>query len=160
MRMARQTPHPSASGAGLAPVVVQSRDSARQFFFAVWAKHRQARPLEPLERLVAEVIVLHPEYHALLDAGPQGRAVDYGNAAPEHNPFLHMGLHIALREQVAADRPAGIARLHGLAIANAEQGHAAEHRMLDCLAEELWRAQSAGRLPDEQAYLSALRGLR
>ena len=141
-------------------MLVQSRDSARQFFFEVWAKHRQGQPLEPMERLVAEVIALHPEYHALLDAGQQGLAGDYGSAAPEHNPFLHMGLHIALREQVAADRPAGIALLHAQRLANDDRPHAAEHRMIECLAEELWRAQSAGRLPDEAAYLVALRALR
>ncbi len=26
----------------------------------------------------------------------------------ETNPFLHMGMHLALQEQVALDRPAGI----------------------------------------------------
>ncbi|WP_204318325.1 DUF1841 family protein [Serratia marcescens] len=26
----------------------------------------------------------------------------------ETNPFLHMGLHLAVREQVATDRPQGI----------------------------------------------------
>ena len=37
--------------------------------------------------------------------------------------------------------------------------HAAEHRMIDCLAEALWEAQRQNRPPDEAAYLERLRKL-
>jgi hypothetical protein len=37
--------------------------------------------------------------------------------------------------------------------------HAAEHAMLEPLAEALWEAQRNGRAPDEQAYLDKLRKL-
>jgi hypothetical protein len=37
--------------------------------------------------------------------------------------------------------------------------HSAEHAMIECLAEALWQAQRAGRLPDEQQYLETLRRL-
>ncbi|HRP88368.1 MAG TPA: DUF1841 family protein, partial [Gammaproteobacteria bacterium] len=104
---------------------------------------------------VADVIEQHPEYHALL--GRDGDALDR-DWTPEHgesNPFLHMGLHLALREQVATDRPAGIAALHRrLAARHGE--HEAEHRMAECLAEALWRAQRNNSLPDEVSYLEAL----
>ena len=30
------------------------------------------------------------------------------------NPFFFLGLHLAIRQQVATDRPAGIARVHRL----------------------------------------------
>jgi uncharacterized protein (TIGR00251 family) len=86
-------------------------------------------------------------------------AQDFGRDEPEHNPFLHMGLHIALAEQVGGDRPPGIRAVHArlCAAADGPDGeHCAEHRMIECLAEELWRAQQASRMPDEQAYLAAL----
>ncbi|MFI4921895.1 MAG: DUF1841 family protein [Gammaproteobacteria bacterium] len=35
--------------------------------------------------------------------------------------------------------------------------HAAEHTMLECLGEALWRAQRENRLPDEQAYLACIK---
>jgi len=35
--------------------------------------------------------------------------------------------------------------------------HAAEHVMLECLAESLWHGQRDGRLPDDQAYLACLK---
>ena len=70
-----------------------------------------------------------------------------------------MGLHLAIREQVATDRPAGIARLHAALSQRLGGAHAAEHAMLEPLAETLWEAQRDARLPDELAYLERLRRL-
>ena len=75
------------------------------------------------------------------------------------NPFLHMGLHLGLREQVSTDRPAGIGNVHRTLIAQIGDVHAAEHRMIDVLAETLWEAQVNNQPPDEQAYLQRLRDL-
>lgn len=141
-------------------MLFDSRDGTRRFFFEVWEKVRNQDVLEGMEQMVAEVIALHPEYHQTLSDIPHLIARDFGRDAPEHNPFLHMGLHIALREQIAADRPAGIAAIHTSLMFAATDPHAAEHQMIECLATELWQAQSAGRLPDEQAYLRALHALR
>ena len=75
------------------------------------------------------------------------------------NPFLHMGLDLAIREQVATDRPPGIANLHADLTRRAGGAHAAEHLMIEPLAETLWEAQRNGRPPDESAYLERLRRL-
>jgi hypothetical protein len=37
--------------------------------------------------------------------------------------------------------------------------HAAEHRMLEVLAETLWEAQRSGLAPQDQGYLERLRRL-
>ena len=44
----------------------QSRDEVRRVYLDVWQKMTSASILEPMEALIAEVIELHPEYHALL----------------------------------------------------------------------------------------------
>ena len=141
-------------------MLFDSREGTRRFFYEVWQKARNRVVLEGVERIVANVIAQHSEYHPTLSDVPHLVARDFGRDAPEHNPFLHMGLHIALHEQVAADRPAGIAAEYGRLVAQATDTHAVEHQMIECLATALWQAQSAGRLPDETAYLSALRALR
>lgn len=138
---------------------VESRDDARRFFFDVWRQLKDGTVPEGLPRLVGEILRWHPEYHALLDDGPRVLARDFGGAEPAHNPFLHLGLHVALAEQLQADRPAGIVALHAALLARGEPVHEAAHLMIECLAAELWRAQSAGRLPDDQSYLAALRRL-
>ncbi|MBT9461179.1 MAG: DUF1841 family protein, partial [Rugosibacter sp.] len=45
-----------------------SRDQARQFLITAWQKRRKATPATPLETLAADLVAIHPEYHALLEA--------------------------------------------------------------------------------------------
>ena len=64
-----------------------------------------------------------------------------------------MGLHLAVRDQIATDRPPGIRQAFDGLAQRMGSAHDAEHRIIECLAEALWEAQRAGRPPDEQAYL-------
>lgn len=130
----------------------------RRFFQETWRKQRAGAALEPMESLVAQVIAAHPEYHALLES-PEAAAQDFPPEAGRSNPFLHMGLHIALYEQLAADRPAGIRALYQGLVQRHPDPHTVEHRMGECLAESLWEAQRSGREPDEKGYLDRLRRL-
>ncbi|MDH4274176.1 MAG: DUF1841 family protein, partial [Gammaproteobacteria bacterium] len=136
-----------------------NRDQLRGFYVAAWKKHLAAQPLEPLEAQVVEIILLHPEYHALLASGADAVARDYTAAFGEQNPFLHMGLHLALREQLAMDRPPGLRALYQAVAVRVGDEHSAAHRIHACLAEALWQAQRQQTLPDEQAYLTCVRGL-
>lgn len=133
----------------------QDREQMRRFFGAAWQKRLEGLPLEAVEMLVADVIADHPEYHALLEEAALER--EYPPELGATNPFLHMGMHIAIREQVAAGRPAGIPGLHQAITIRLGGAHEAEHRMMDCLGEVLWRAQRDGAEPDEAAYLECLR---
>jgi hypothetical protein len=137
----------------------QNREQLRQMYRNSWRKYTARQPLEPLEAQVAAVIAEHPEYVPVLEAGSEGLAADYTPEGGRANPFLHMGLHLAIREQVATDRPAGIAGIHQALSQRLADAHAAEHAMLELLAETLWEAQRAGRAPDEQRYLERLRKL-
>jgi hypothetical protein len=130
----------------------QSRDQLRQMYFDAWQRRRGGLPLEPLQAQIADVIELHPEYHAAL-ANDAALAHDYTPDQGQANPFLHMGLHLAVRDQLATDRPAGIKSLFQAVASRAGSGHTAEHQLIECLAESLWEAQRAGLPPDEQAYL-------
>lgn len=135
-----------------------SRDELRRRYVNAWQRHRDGLPLEPLDAQIADVIALHPEYHALLedpDATSQSFTVEQGRS----NPFLHMGLHLAIREQVGTKRPAGIEAVHQRLTRKFGGAHEAEHRMIEVLAQTLWDAQRAGVAPDEQRYLERLRAL-
>jgi hypothetical protein len=137
----------------------QNREQLRQMYLDAWRKYTSRAPLQPLEAQLAAVIAEHPEYVPLLESGPQALAADYTPEDGRQNPFLHMGLHLAIREQVATDRPAGIAQLHQALSRRLNDPHAAEHAMLELLAETLWESQRSGRAPDEQRYLERLRAL-
>jgi hypothetical protein len=130
----------------------------RRFFHETWRKYRENAVLEPLESLVAQIIAVHPEYHAMLES-PDKLDQDFTPESGHSNPFLHMGLHIAIQEQLAADRPAGIRVLYQQLMQRHADPHEIEHRMTECLAETIWEAQRAGGVPDETAYLERLRKL-
>lgn len=138
----------------------ESREQLRRRYLEAWRKFSARRPLEPLEAQLAAVIAEHPEYIPWLESGEAALAAEFTPAGGRQNPFLHMGLHLAIREQVATDRPAGIARIHQELSGRMGGAHAAEHAMIEPLAQTLWEAQRSGRAPDEQAYLERLRRLQ
>jgi hypothetical protein len=137
----------------------ESREQLRRRYLHAWRKFSAREPLEPLEAQLAALIAEHPEYIGWLESGDAVLLADFTPEAGRENPFLHLGLHLAIREQVATDRPAGIALVHQQLTRRSESAHAAEHRMLEPLAETLWEAQRSGTAPDELAYLERLRGL-
>jgi hypothetical protein len=136
----------------------QNRDQLRHFFVATWHKRLASEGLQPLEKLVAQIIETHPEYHAHLQDRSQLHR-DFSPEQGETNPWLHMAMHITLGEQVGADRPAGIRSLYGRIVNTLGDPHEAEHAMMECLGLALWEAQRDARAPDDASYLECLRKL-
>lgn len=139
------------------------RRQHRLQFRDAWLKHIAEKTLTPLEKQIVSVIEEHPEYHeqvaSLKDEEPV-ELIDLSRGACVENPFLHMGLHLALREQVGTDRPAGIKLItRQLLTKLAGEGHQVEHMMMDVLAESLWHAQQNNTAPNEQDYLESLKRL-
>lgn len=134
----------------------QNRDEIRQVYLTVWQKLQNGQILEQMESVIADVIQLHPEYHSLLNQGEVAQQAEFTPESGNSNPFLHMGMHIALREQTSTDRPAGIQIIHQK-LSNKKGQHEAEHTMIECLGQALWLAQSNNTLPDDIAYLSCLK---
>jgi hypothetical protein len=135
-----------------------SRDTLREMYRSAWRKFKGQHTLSPLEKQVVAVISEHPEYRVIIESA----AADLANYSPRSgqiNPWLHMGLHLAIRDQVNTNRPHGIAEIHARLAKSSGDAHEAEHRMLEVLAEQLWESQRSGRPPDENAYLERLRGL-
>jgi len=135
----------------------QDRSELRKMYADAWRKLREKLPLSPLEAQIAAIVEWHPEYHA--DVASDDLDRDFTPDGGQTNPFLHMGLHLGLREQVATNRPAGIASIHAALTAKSGDPHEAEHQMIECLAETLWEAQSQGGAPDERKYLDRLKKL-
>jgi len=133
------------------------RNELRQMYVDAWRKQCAGEPLSPLESQIAQVVEDHPEYQPAMASDLLDES--YAPADGKTNPFLHMGLHLAIREQVATDRPPGVADIFSALLSSTGDRHTAEHRALDCLAESLWLAQSNNSTPDEQAYLQSLRRL-
>jgi hypothetical protein len=130
-----------------------SRDEVREMFFGTWQKYRAGQPVAGIEALALEAILLHPEYHGVLDDPGQYAQREYADGL---NPFLHLSLHVALEEQLSIDQPAGIASRFQALVSRFQDRHDALHRALECLAETVWRAQRDRAPPDAAAYLDCL----
>lgn len=136
----------------------EGRDALRRRYAEAWRRRNEGLPLEPLDAQIADVIAQHPEYHAAVE-DPDAATAEYDVEAGRSNPWLHMGLHLAIREQVGTRRPAGIEVEHARLARQLGSVLAAEHRMIEVLAETLWEAQRAASAPDERRYLERLRRL-
>ena len=134
-----------------------SREQLRKTYADAWAKHLAASPLTPLEAMISDVIGAHPEYQAIVSDPEAALAFEPGTPEIAENPFLHMGLHLAVRDQVSVDRPPGVRELHRALQARHGDVHRAEHTLMEALGETLWQAQRAGRPPDEAYYLALAR---
>ena len=102
------------------------------------------------------MIEQHPEYHAYLTDQDQLQR-DFTQETVKRIPWLHMGMHISLGEQLGADRPAGIRDIY----AEPPFWRPPCRRTRD---DGLSQGRPVGgtafaRMPDEQAYLECLKKL-
>jgi len=135
------------------------RTKMRKVFTDAWRKHQDKQPMEPLEQVIANILEQHPEYHKLMRDPAAALDKDFTPEGGQSNPFLHMSMHIAIQEQLSTNRPAGIAGLYQQITQQIGDPHEAEHQIMECLGQMLWEAQRESRMPDETAYLAAVRAL-
>lgn len=131
------------------------KDKLREFYCDSWQKFVDNKPLTELEQQIVTVVKEHPEYHQLIENKDASVSADYLPEMGGTNPFLHLGMHLGIREQVVTDRPAGIAELYQRLVALKGVSDA-EHDMMECLGEMILIATKAQTQPDEISYLNCL----
>lgn len=137
----------------------QDRNQLRKVYFQSWDKFKKKQPMEPMESLIADLIGKHPEYHDFFDQIEQNQDRDFTPEMGQTNPFLHLGMHISIQEQLGTQRPPEIATLYQSLCKKTGDAHEAEHLMMDCLGEMLWSAQRNNQPPNETTYLECIRKL-
>jgi len=136
----------------------QDRADFRQIFLDAWDKAKAGEPLEPLERQIVDIIRQHPEYRSLVEAGDEVLDRDWLPEQGETNPFMHMALHLAVRDQVQTDLPPGMRKLYQQSIRSSlGDVHDAEHRIMACLAEMIWHTHHDGGEPNIKRYLKCVK---
>ncbi|WP_455217816.1 DUF1841 family protein [Kaarinaea lacus] len=137
----------------------QDRNQLRQMYIDAWKKQLAGELMQPLEAMIAEIVAMHPEYHALLGEEEAALDKDFLPEMGESNPFMHMGMHIAIREQLSTDRPAGIVAAQQQLMRRLQDTHEVEHQIMECLGHALWEAQQNNTAPDESQYLQCVQRL-
>lgn len=131
----------------------------RRFFAHVWQQRFNPLQLDALQQKALRIIEAHPEYHRYLEQIERYLDKTWTPADGEENPFLHLSMHLSLQEQTDIDQPPGIRAIHQTLCARRGGWVAAEHDMMEALAETLWEAQRFGRGLDVNAYMTRLRKL-
>jgi hypothetical protein len=132
-----------------------SRDQARRFLIDAWKKRCDKLPATQMETLAADIVGLHPEYHALLTT-EDALTRDWTPEDGAMNPFLHLSMHLAIEEQLSIDQPPGIRTAFESRQQRHGDRHAALHDVLECLGETVWRAQRDRQPLDGVAYLDCI----
>jgi len=109
-----------------------------------------------MEEIALDVILLHPEYHCILDDMERYHDKDYLPEMGITNPFLHMSMHIAIKEQLSIDQPPGIRDRFDRLQKKNKDAHETMHQIMECLAEMLWQAQRSQSTPDASIYFECL----
>lgn len=133
-----------------------SRHQSRQFFFDTWHKYNHQELLSDMEKIALSIILLHPEYHSILDDTERYQDKDYPPEMGNTNPFLHMSMHIAIKEQLSIDQPSGIRERFNRLQEKNKNEHETMHQVMECLAEMLWQAQRNQSAPDSSIYFECL----
>jgi hypothetical protein len=134
-----------------------SQADVRRFFCAVLQKQAAQQPMEAIETLAGQWIAEHPEYHEELSDLDAALARLGEPDTGRGNPFLHLSMHLSISEQCSIDQPPGIRQAVELLAARRGDLHQAHHEVMECLGTMLWESQRAGRPPDGQAYIDAVR---
>ncbi len=133
-----------------------SREQVRRFFFNAWRTYRSGMPLVGMDVHAVNIALMHPEYHAILDAPESNLDREWTPEDGQTNPFLHMSMHLAIEEQLSIDQPAGVRAAIEALVARSGDPHVAQHAAMECLGEMVWRAQRDRLPPDVVSYLDCL----
>lgn len=133
-----------------------SREQVRQLFFQTWEKYQKHEILSGIETIALEIVLMHPEYHSVLNNPERFIDQNYSPEIGDTNPFLHMSMHVAIKEQLSINQPIGICERFERLLEITGNEHDSTHHVMECLAEMIWQAQRQNSEPDATIYLNCL----
>ena len=130
----------------------------RRFFAGVWRQRLNPLALDALQQKALHILEAHPEHHPHTDNIQHYPAAALTTAQRLATPPPTLSLHLSIQEQAAIDQPPGIRALRDTLVARRNGDWvAAEHQMMEALAETIWEAQRYGNGLDVNAYITRLR---
>lgn len=135
------------------------RSQLRAHYHEAFRKFKLNEVLTPLEGQLLEIIQMHPEYFYLFDDSESSLYQDFSADTGQTNPYLHMAMHAAIRDQVALNQPNGVQEIYHLLLGKIVDPHEVEHQMMEVLIEEIWNITQNQQPFDADRYLERLRRL-
>ena len=132
------------------------RSALRQQYIEAWQKYHNKQLLSPLEPQIIQVLQDHPEYH---DMVMQKQYWDHNFEVGEINPFLHMSMHLSVRDQIALDKPIGTRAIYERLLLKMGDPLLVEHEMMHVLTDYIWQMLKTHTVFNTTAYLERLQQL-
>lgn len=131
----------------------------RQVMADIWKRwHRNPDSLEGEEKVLAEQMVAHQNYHEIWE-NIDKIAEHAFDPAKDENPFLHISLHVTLERQISENEPPAAREAYERLVGNGEDPHDARHAILRVLVQEMWHVMTQGHEFNHQRYREELEKL-
>jgi hypothetical protein len=135
-----------------------SRSAVRRTLHSIWERMKSGEQLEGEERVYAELMQLHEEYH---------NTWEFADVLDEHeydtetgvNPFLHITFDAVVVRQVNEDDPQGIKDVYDKLRRNGDDHLEAIHRIAEVFVTEFYEISHGRRPYTDERYLKQLREL-
>jgi hypothetical protein len=136
-------------------VTDQSRRALRRYFFSLWQRAKKGERLEGEDKVFADLMQQHDEYHNTWEFADQLEDHEYD--AVDTNPFVHIAFDAAIVNQVTANEPRGISSIYDQLRESGRDHLEAVHDMAQVFVTEFYEV-SRGRIPySDERYLSELK---
>ncbi len=133
-----------------------NKEALRQQYFSAWQRYQDKELLSQLEQEIVTVILQHSEYQAIFDYQINIIDQDHSACSLQENPFLHLGLHLAIREQLQTNRPTGILNIYNILLEKYTDAHQVEHYLMHVLMNLFLDTQKIRIADIEQEYIKRL----
>ena len=114
-----------------------STKEQREYLLNTWKKAQSGLILDKTEQDIASIIKEHPEFINLINRPEASHSNNF-----MENPFLHIFLHLAIKEQLFNDQPKETKKLYNKLLSKKLTPHHAEHQIMLCLDIFLKRNKS------------------
>lgn len=132
----------------------------REVYFSAWQKMLKGETLTAMETILVDVIQRHPEYHPIFEKTEHFNDLKTEKFQEESNPFLHLGLHVTIIEQVSINRPLGVRPIYEKLLKKHQDKTVVEHKMMACLIEEIYGTLKQNKAFNDKRYVDKLRTLK
>jgi hypothetical protein len=118
---------------------------SRLQIFNIWKQHKSGGQLEGEEKVLAELMQAHPEYHETWDNADKSADKEY-DPETDVNPFAHLAIDVAVINQINQQSPIEVSRAYRR-LRDKGLGHLDGIHTIDrVFVEELWPVlQNKGR---------------
>lgn len=131
----------------------------REHIAKVWLMYHQHVAPRGSDRILLQVLTMHPEYYDAWDQATTGTR-DEEIVIEGVNPYLHAYFHALVENQIETETPPEVAQTYKALMDARMDLHEIIHRISGLLAEQVWAVMAKEAPFDEKRYIRDLVKLR